>query len=313
MRSSTEPGALVRKLSRLFMRSQRTRSQCADGASNVQCHVLTELLRSGSLTQQGLVERLSLDKAWISRAVDSLVSDGVITKIQHPTDKRSVQIDLTVQGRIQAEKLENSLDAHAAQLFEQIPLDKHAQIRDSLVILVEALQQGGLTKGNPTISCGATVNTSENCSRTAHIRRATKEDWPSIEAMLITERLALAGAYEHLDNFWVTTVDEHVVATGALEFYGQYALLRSLAVSQNHRSKSFGSKMVKHLHQTAQHVGLKAIYLRTTDASGFFHTLGFSEIAHDKIPSAILQSSQFRGACPTSATNMQIAFKPNVS
>lgn len=141
MPSKPSSGSLVREVSRLFVRSQRAQTSCVDGASNVQCHVLTELLRVDGITQQALAERLSLDKAWISRAVDSLVGDGVVSKLPHDLDKRSVQLSLTPLGRVRAEKLEQTLNAHAAQVFESIPAEKHAQIMDSLAILFEALNK----------------------------------------------------------------------------------------------------------------------------------------------------------------------------
>lgn len=141
MLSLNSSGSLVREVSRLFVRSQRAQTSCVDGASNVQCHVLTELLRADGITQQALVERLSLDKAWISRAVESLVSDGVVSKLPNEQDKRSVQLSLTALGRVRAEKLENALNAHAAQVFNLIPADKHAQLEESLQILIDALRQ----------------------------------------------------------------------------------------------------------------------------------------------------------------------------
>lgn len=135
-----DPALMVRELSRLFVRSQRAQSASVDGASNVQCHVLTELLRVDGLTQQALAERLSLDKAWISRAVESLVSDGVVQKSPHESDGRSMKLSLTALGRIRAEKLEQTLNAHAIRVFEHIPAAQHAQIHDALAILIEALQ-----------------------------------------------------------------------------------------------------------------------------------------------------------------------------
>ncbi|TXI95964.1 MAG: MarR family transcriptional regulator [Burkholderiaceae bacterium] len=135
-----DPALMVRELSRLFVRSQRAQSASVDGASNVQCHVLTELLRVDGLTQQALAERLSLDKAWISRAVESLVSDGVVQKSPHESDGRSMKLSLTPLGKIRAEKLEQTLNAHAIRMFEHIPTAQHAQIHDALAILIEALQ-----------------------------------------------------------------------------------------------------------------------------------------------------------------------------
>lgn len=155
MPTPSTPGALVRELSRLFVRSQRAQSSCVDGASNVQCHVLTELLRIDGLTQQALVERLSLDKAWISRAVDALVSDGVVTKRPHEDDKRCMKLSLTDLGRIRAEKLENTLNDHAAQVFEHIAIEQHAQIHDALAVLISALTQAAQTALNKTASDSA--------------------------------------------------------------------------------------------------------------------------------------------------------------
>lgn len=140
MPNPDDPALMVRELSRLFVRSQRAQSASVDGASNVQCHVLTELLRVDGLTQQALAERLSLDKAWISRAVESLVSDGVVQKSPHESDGRSMKLSLTALGRIRAEKLEQTLNAHAIRMFEHIPTKQHAQIHDALAILIEALQ-----------------------------------------------------------------------------------------------------------------------------------------------------------------------------
>lgn len=141
MFTPSNSGSLVREVSRLFVRSQRAQTACVDGASNVQCHVLTELLRVDGITQQALAERLSLDKAWISRAVDALVGDGVVSKLPSELDKRSVNLSLTPLGRVRAEKLESALNNHAAQVFNLIPQDKHAQLEDSLNILITALRQ----------------------------------------------------------------------------------------------------------------------------------------------------------------------------
>lgn len=151
-------GSLVREVSRLFVRSQRAQTACVDGASNVQCHVLTELLRVDGITQQALVERLSLDKAWISRAVEALVSDGVVSKLPNAQDKRSVQLSLTPLGRVRAEKLENALNEHAAKIFHLVPEDKHAQLADSLQILIEVLRQNPFSQETETDSDANTVN-----------------------------------------------------------------------------------------------------------------------------------------------------------
>ncbi len=133
-------GPLLREVARLYVRAQRTQVACCDGASNVQCHVLTELLRADGLTQRALVERLNLDKGWISRAVDALVADGAVDKRQSERDRRSVNLSLTAAGRARAGKLERQLNGHAAALLDAIPAEHHAQVQQSLHLLLQALQ-----------------------------------------------------------------------------------------------------------------------------------------------------------------------------
>lgn len=81
---------LLREVVRIFSRSQRINASCTDGASTVQCHVLNELLRNPGITQQHLVEKLGLDKSWISRAIDGLVKTGAVTKQVSQHDRRNV-------------------------------------------------------------------------------------------------------------------------------------------------------------------------------------------------------------------------------
>jgi DNA-binding MarR family transcriptional regulator len=136
------PGILLREVARLYVRKQRAQASCRDGASTVQCHVMTELLRQDGLTQQILVERLGLDKAWLSRAVDALVEAGAVRKQASPIDRRSVNLSLTRKGRSRAKKLELELKGHAVQLMDAIPKSKHAQIAESLQLLLVALGAG---------------------------------------------------------------------------------------------------------------------------------------------------------------------------
>ncbi len=154
MPAPTSLGSLIRDVARLYVRAQRAQAACRDGASTVQCHVLTELFRQDGLTQQALVQRLGLDKAWLSRAVDALVGDGAVVKKPSPKDRRSTNLSLTRRGRARAEKLEQGLNGHASQLMAAIPQERHAQIQESLQLLLQALQPNGLAEtsaSDPTL------------------------------------------------------------------------------------------------------------------------------------------------------------------
>ena len=307
MQSHSTPGALVRELSRLFVRSQRAQSSCVDGASNVQCHVLTELLRVDGLTQQALVERLSLDKAWISRAVDALVSDGVVAKRPHEDDKRSVKLSLTALGRIRAENLESTLNAHAAQVFEHIAVDQHAQIQDALAVLVSALTQAAQAALSKTESDSSEEIKPASQMDALVFENASMVDVPAIEALLVKAKLSIVGVRRHIAHFRVGRVGGQIVAVGGLEIYGEQALLRSIAVDAEQRNKAYGKQTVRDLCQSAQLAGIHDVYLKTVSATPFFEGLGFHVITNEQLPKSVKKSSQFRGACPASATVMHLA------
>jgi DNA-binding MarR family transcriptional regulator len=130
---------LLREVVRQFVRMQRVQASCGDGTSTVQCHVLNELLRHEGLTQQNLVQRLGLDKGWISRAVDGLVESGAVLRQTDPADRRCVRLTLTKAGRERATALDKTLNDHAGQVLAAIAQDQHPAIRESLQSLLAAL------------------------------------------------------------------------------------------------------------------------------------------------------------------------------
>ncbi len=101
---------------------------------------------------------------------------------------------------------------------------------------------------------------------------------------------------------------EELVGSGGLEFYGDKALLRSLAVSQTMRSQSLGKQIVEDLLQQVKSKGIKEIYLLTLTAYYFFLKLGFSEISRNEVPAEIKSSTEFSQECPATAHAMKLIF-----
>jgi amino-acid N-acetyltransferase len=100
---------------------------------------------------------------------------------------------------------------------------------------------------------------------------------------------------------------EDLVGTGALEIYGQFALLRSLSVKLGIRGKSVGSTLTEYLLTEAKKRSLKAIYLLTETAHGFFLKKGFKDVARDQVPAEVKASSEFSHVCPTTAAVMVLS------
>jgi amino-acid N-acetyltransferase len=97
-----------------------------------------------------------------------------------------------------------------------------------------------------------------------------------------------------------------LVGTGGLEVYGQYGLLRSLSVKFGIRGKSVGTNITEYLIDEAKGKKLKAIYLLTETASGFFQKRGFRQISRNDVPEELKASSEFSHVCPDGAAAMML-------
>lgn len=95
-----------------------------------------------------------------------------------------------------------------------------------------------------------------------------------------------------------------LVATVALELYGQHALLRSLAVAEHKRGSGLGELMLEYAEQQARSQGVASLYLLTTTAQAFFAQRAYIDADRDSAPAAIAACRQFSGICPGSAAFM---------
>lgn len=134
------PGELLREVARLYTRAQRVVAECCR-TSTTQCHLLVELGRSGPLPLNEIGARLSLEKSWVSRAVDGLVERGWATKEPNPLDARSWLVTLTADGEDRALELNATLDNHAARVLEHLSERDRASVEKSLLLLLKALRE----------------------------------------------------------------------------------------------------------------------------------------------------------------------------
>jgi N-acetylglutamate synthase-like GNAT family acetyltransferase len=133
------------------------------------------------------------------------------------------------------------------------------------------------------------------------IRRATPDDWPQIEALLVSAALPLDGAGEAFQIGFVAAAGQDIVGTVALEVHGGAGLLRSLAVATAHRGEGIGRRLVESALAEARRRQLARVHLLTTTAASFFPRCGFTTTTRAEVPEPLQQSVEFRSACPASA------------
>jgi amino-acid N-acetyltransferase len=145
---------------------------------------------------------------------------------------------------------------------------------------------------------------STELSRAAQIRPATAADLPRVEQLLTESDLPLAGVRESLKDFVVAEADGDLVGVAGLEICCDDALLRSVAVRPEWRSKGVGRALVTRAISDAEARGLRALYLLTTSAERYFPSFGFKEISRENVPEAVRATDEFTKACPASAAIM---------
>jgi amino-acid N-acetyltransferase len=142
-------------------------------------------------------------------------------------------------------------------------------------------------------------------SRAAAVRPATGEDHVAVIGLLEAASLPVAGVPPLLEDFYVAERAGRIVGAIGVERYGRYGLLRSAVVDPSARGTGVGEALVERVLRHAREGDLRAVYLLTTTAEGYFPRFGFERIAREDVPGEVKVSVEFREACPASAVVMR--------
>ena len=102
-------------------------------------------------------------------------------------------------------------------------------------------------------------------------------------------------------EFVIAAHADRIVGIGALERFGDTALLRSVAVEAQWRGSGVGRLIVGELERRARAVGIGELILLTLTARDFFQRLGYAAKNRAQVSPAVLDSAEFRSLCPASA------------
>jgi amino-acid N-acetyltransferase len=136
------------------------------------------------------------------------------------------------------------------------------------------------------------------------IKEAKKDDLKAIKSLLDKASLPSADIEKHLLNFLVLEIKGNLTGTIGMEFYGESALLRSLAINKDNRNKGFGKELCSALISKAKKMNVNSIYLLTETAEGFFSKEGFQKIKRESVPTSIKQTQEYSTLCPKDAVCM---------
>ena len=132
--------SLIRDVGRLHVRLQQETAECCGGTTMTECTILTEIGRKGTGTLIELANRLGLDKGWVSRAVENLVQEGLLSKVVNDQDRRTVIISFSPAGEQRFEKLNTNLNAQSERVMDRLPAAERENVERALQLLLSALE-----------------------------------------------------------------------------------------------------------------------------------------------------------------------------
>lgn len=152
------------------------------------------------------------------------------------------------------------------------------------------------------------------------IRPATGDDFWAIERLLMESGLPTDGVSEIIatrpGDFFVAELhgdQRSLLAVAGLEVCCDNALLRSVAVLPEWRSRGLGGDLVRHIVNHAESQGVRAMYLLTMTAERYFPRLGFERIERSAVPTDIAGTVEFTTTCCATAVVMRRACRAGVA
>jgi DNA-binding MarR family transcriptional regulator len=113
------------------------------GLSSGEWHVLGKLTRSedGRRAAGDLAKHVELSSAAMTNRLDRLEKEGLVRRVQDETDRRSVQIEITAEGRALYERSVDTQAAKEAIVAEALSPEQQDQLNDLLRSLMRAFER----------------------------------------------------------------------------------------------------------------------------------------------------------------------------
>ena len=148
MDPKNNPGILreiVRLLERKLGVLDDIESSCC-GVTFTQCHAIVEIGRAQSISLNELADLLGLDKSTMSRTINNLVQDDLVSREIDAKDRRYITIQLTSKGMESFHEIEEKMRVYFEQIYQAIPEAKRAQVVESLQLLLQVIPETNCCK-----------------------------------------------------------------------------------------------------------------------------------------------------------------------
>lgn len=271
-------------------------SNCVINLSADKDKVLTECFRVLKPGGRFAVSDIILKKALPSKLQQDLTAwagciAGALSDAEY-------QGKLTAAGfenvEVQVTRVYDFADSDS-EMFSQLSKDELAQLEGAVVSSFIRARKPKVTVLNGIDFC---------------IRKATADDLPKVNQLLVSAGLPTAGVEANINNFVVASnKGNELLAVIGMERSGSYGLLRSLAVASSSRKQGIAAELVNNALSKAKASGIKEVYLLTETAEKYLKKFGFKNIARAEIPVSLLNDSALNTTCQACSTCMRLETK----
>lgn len=249
-----------------------------EGYSLTEKDVLLEISKTKQCTANILIQRLHIDRSYMSRMIAKFHKNGLIEKTQSPVDNRINHIRLTEEGRQAFNRLRDAQNKAVCQIFRGLDKGQSREILDAMVLIRNRLS---------------------NVNDEIQIRPFTQSD---IE-YVISRHKTLYYAECHLSEVFSAYVDNIVYAfaenfdpktdcmqilecngspagsAAAVKVDDETAQLRFFMIEPEMRQRGYGNKLFEMMLDFCKEKGYKKIFLVTitvqTIARHIYESHGF--------------------------------------
>lgn len=106
--------------------------------------VMAVLGESGSLSANAVVERTTMDKVRVSRAIAKLMKSDFLTRRSDPGDRRRAVLDLTAKGQITYRHIVPLVQRIEAEILEVLSSDERIALNHALGKIEMQIIEGGV-------------------------------------------------------------------------------------------------------------------------------------------------------------------------
>ena len=122
--------------------NQLLRGQLACGPLTIQQFTTLESLDDGPRSMNDLAAQVGLHQSTLTRIVDRLERDGLVTRRRYPEEKRLVEVTLTGAGRKLYRTLDRECTTVASEMLKVVPEERRRACVEALDLLSRSIDPG---------------------------------------------------------------------------------------------------------------------------------------------------------------------------